>query len=265
MYNDKDYFEKYLESFPDVPSLVLVRSVELKNFPREFLKLPILDLCCGDGFFSAALGLKDIYGCDISEKAIQLAQEKGVYSDLKICDICKLPYEDNSFNSILCNCALEHIEKVNIALLEVSRALTSGGYLIMTVPSELLLNSFPSKKFFESIGMRKLGEKLLDIYNKKQSHRNIFSIEQWEDLLSYSRFKIIKKFYFFNESSYKIAMFYDWLLTLSPFNIANSFLKLIFPEGARKAFWRRLLMKYYLSSTPLENGGELVIIAKNEK
>lgn len=265
MYNNKDYFEKYLESFPDAPSLVLVRSVELKNFPTEFLIPPILDLCCGDGFFSAALGLKDIYGCDISENAIQLSQEKGVYSDLKICDICKLPYSDDSFNSIFSNCALEHVEKVNIALSEVSRVLASGGYLIMTVPSELLLIRFPPKKFFESIGMRKLGEKLLAAYNKKQVHRNILPSEQWEDLLSYSGLKIIKKFYFFDESGYKIAMFYDWLLTLRVYNIANRFLKLIFPVGARKTFWRRLLMKYYLSSTPLEKGGELVIIAKNEK
>lgn len=38
MLQSKDYFEKYLEHFPDAPSLVLVRSVELKNFPSNFRK-----------------------------------------------------------------------------------------------------------------------------------------------------------------------------------------------------------------------------------
>ncbi|OQX54924.1 MAG: hypothetical protein B5M53_05165 [Candidatus Cloacimonas sp. 4484_209] len=127
MRDDKDYFETYLEYFPDAPSLVLVRSVELKNFPREFLKPPILDLCCGDGFFASTLGLKDISGCDLSERAIQLAQEKGVYSDLTICDVRELPYEDNRFDSILSNCALEHVEEISIALSEVGRVLAKGG------------------------------------------------------------------------------------------------------------------------------------------
>lgn len=103
MCKDKDYFEAYLEHFPDLPSLVLVNSLEFKNFPGEFLKPPILDLCCGNSFFSSNLDLKDISRCDISGKAIELAQEKRAYDDLRICDIKQLPYEDNSFNTVLCN------------------------------------------------------------------------------------------------------------------------------------------------------------------
>ncbi len=264
MRNIKDYFEKYLEFFPDAPSLVLVRSVELKIFPKEFLKHPTLDLCCGDGFFAFNLGLKDISGCDISGRAIELAQEKGVYSDLKVCDVRKLPYKDNSFNSILSNCALEHVEEINIALSEVGRVLTKGGHLIMTVPGELL-NGFPPKRFLESIGIRKLGEKFLDDYNKKQAHRNILTSNQWEKLLNEAGLKTFYHFYLFDEKSYKIAILCDWLLTLRIFNIANRFFKLIFPCCARKALWRRLLKQYYERATSLEKGGELVIIAKNEK
>lgn len=265
MRGNKDYFEKYLDFFPDVPSLVFVRSVELKNFPTEFLVPPILDLCCGDGFFAYNLGLKDISGCDISENAIQIAQEKGVYSDLKVCDIRNLPYDDNSFNGILSNCALEHVEQINIALSEVSRVLTKEGTLIMTVPSELLLYGFPPKKFFKSIGFGKLGEKLLDEYNHKQAHRNILTLNEWEKLLNESGLKVYQYFYLFDESSYKSAMLYDWLLTLRVFGIINRFFRIIFPIRVRKAIWRRLLKQYYLKSAPLKNGGELVIIARNEK
>lgn len=265
MHDDKDYFETYLDHFPDAPSLVLVRSVELRNFPTTFLKPPILDLCCGDGFFCATLGLKHISGCDISERAIQLAKEKGVYSDLKISDVRKLPYQNSSFNSILSNCAPEHVEEINIALSEVSRVLMKGGHLIMTVPSQLLLNGFPPKKFFESIGLGRFGEKLLYEYNKKQTHRHVLTLNQWQKLLNEAGLKIFHHFCLFDESSYKIAMFCDWLTTLRVFNIANRFFRLILPCWGRKAFWRSLLKEYYLRSTPLDEGGELVIVAKNEK
>ena len=208
------------------------------------------------------MGLKNISGCDISEKAIELAQEKGIYSDLKVCDIRKLPYKDNSFNSILSNCALEHVEEINIALSEVGRVLAKGGYLMMTMPSKLLLDGFPPKKFFKSIGMDKFGEKLLYEFNRAQAHRNIFDSTQWEKLLNEAGLKILHQLYLFDRSGYKIAMLWDRLLTLCAFKVANRFFGLISPCWLRKTIWRSLLKTYYLESTPLENGGELVIIAE---
>lgn len=263
MRDDKDYFEEYLEYFPDVPSLVLVRSVELKNFPKEFLKHPILDLCCGDGFFSKQLGLSEIYGCDIDNSAIKKAKDANVYKELKVCDVRDLSvYPDAYFQTIYSNCALEHVEEISIALSEISRVLARNGHLIMTVPSELLLHEFPPKKFFKSIGFGKLGEKLLYKYNHKQAHRNILSLTQWEKLLNESGLEVYQHFYLFDESSYKSAILCDWLLTLRVFGIINRFFRIIFSIRARKAIWRRFLKQYYLKSTPLKNGGELVIIAK---
>lgn len=51
MRNSNDCFEEYLDRFPDQPSLVLVRAVEANNFPIPYIQSPVLDLCCGDGFF----------------------------------------------------------------------------------------------------------------------------------------------------------------------------------------------------------------------
>ena len=130
MYNVKDYFEEYLNYFPDAPSLVLVRSVELKNFPKDFLKHPILDLCCGDGVFAKLLGMSGIYGCDINRDAIEKAKDPFVYKDLKVCDVRDLSeYPDEYFQSVFANCALEHVEDINIVLSEVNRILAKGGIL----------------------------------------------------------------------------------------------------------------------------------------
>lgn len=263
--SNKDYFEEYLELFPDSPSLVLVRSVELRNFPKEFLKEPILDLCCGDGCFSTILGLKNIAGCDIDGNAIKKAEKKGIYNELIQADVRNLPFEDNSFYTVFANCALEHVEDIEIALKEVSRVLKPEGVLIMTVPSELLLEIFPPKKFLERIGFKKLGKKILDNYNKKQAHRNIYNFNEWKNLLNKAGLNPIRHFYLFDVEAYKIAVFCDWLSTLRIFNITIRLLKLFVHKDIRKLFWRKLLKKYYLQSTPLEKGGELVIVARNEK
>lgn len=267
MYINKDYFEEYLDFFPDAPSLVLVRSVELKNYPKQNIKHPILDLCCGDGFFSKCLGLSDIYGCDLDPSVIKKAENTNIYKELKICDVKDLSvYQSGYFKTVLSNCALEHVEEIENVLSELKRVLADDGYLIMTVPSELLFSSFSIKKFLELIGLKNLGKQLLDEYNKKQAHRNILSLYQWEKLLNKAGLIISDTFYLFDKKSYKIVMFYEWLFTLRAVNVANRFFKLIFSHSVRKAFWRTLLKKYYLSSLPLlDEGGELVIVAKNEK
>ena len=181
MQQHKDFFEEYLNRFPDTPSLVIVRSVELKNFPRQFLNHPILDLCCGDGFFAKTLGLKNIYGCDIDSSALKRGEETYVYKELKLCDARDLSLYPNSyFKTVLSNCALEHVDEINVVLLNIYRVLAEGGHLIMSVPSELLLTSFPPKKILVSIGFEKWGDKLLYEYNKKQTHKNICSYEKWK-------------------------------------------------------------------------------------
>lgn len=263
MRGDKDYFEIYLEHFPDTPSLVLVRSVELKNFPKELIRQPVLDLCCGDGFFSKCLELTEIYGCDIDKSAIKKAEDTNVYKELTVCDIRDLSvYPDAYFRTILSNCALEHVDGISDVLSEVGRVLQKGGSLLMTVPSELLWDAFPPKKLFQSIGIRGSGQKLLADYNKKQTIRNILSLNQWAELLNNAGLKIFHHFYLFDEGRYRVAMLCDWLLTLRIYNITGRIFSLVLPCWARKRFWRRILKQSYLKSTPLEKGGELVIVAK---
>jgi ubiquinone/menaquinone biosynthesis C-methylase UbiE len=263
MLENKDYFVIYMEKFPDVPSLVLVRSVELKNFPREYIKQPVLDLCCGDGFFSKCLGLTEIYGCDIDKSVVMKAEETKVYKDLKVCDVRDLyVYPDAYFRTIISNCALEHVDGINNALSEISRVLQKDGTLVMTVPSDLLMDAFPPKKFFHSIGLKKFGQRLLDKYNEKQAHRNILSLNQWTEQLNKAGLKVVYHCYLFDESSYKTVLMWDWLLSLHFFSIIHKIFRLLLPPRARESFWRKKLKKLYLKSSPLEKGGELLITAK---
>lgn len=52
-------------------------------------------------------------------------------------DICKLPFEDNSFDIILCNHVLEHIPDDTKAMQELYRVMKVGGMGIFQIPQDL--------------------------------------------------------------------------------------------------------------------------------
>ena len=52
-------------------------------------------------------------------------------------DICNLPFEDNTFDVILCNHVLEHIPDDTKAMSELYRILKPGGWGIFQIPQDL--------------------------------------------------------------------------------------------------------------------------------
>lgn len=52
-------------------------------------------------------------------------------------DICDLPFEDNSYDVILCNHVLEHIPDDTKAMQELYRVMKPGGYGIFQIPQDL--------------------------------------------------------------------------------------------------------------------------------
>lgn len=52
-------------------------------------------------------------------------------------DICDLPFENHSFDFILCNHVLEHIPDDKLAMQELYRVLKPGGTAILQIPQEL--------------------------------------------------------------------------------------------------------------------------------
>lgn len=52
-------------------------------------------------------------------------------------DICNLPFEDNSYDIILCNHVLEHIPDDTKAMQELYRVMKSGGWGVFQIPQDL--------------------------------------------------------------------------------------------------------------------------------
>lgn len=57
-------------------------------------------------------------------------------ADIKA-DICNLPFQDNSYDFILCNHVLEHIPDDTKAMKELYRVLSPGGTAILQIPQDL--------------------------------------------------------------------------------------------------------------------------------
>ena len=113
-------------------------------FQKTGAKHKVFDAGCGTGLAGEMLvssvspDLLELYGGDISEKMIEVARTKTVYKDLQIINLKReLPYEADSFDSVLCagvfglgHCGPECVPNI-------IRVLKPGGYFIATVNKEL--------------------------------------------------------------------------------------------------------------------------------
>lgn len=266
--SDADWFEFCLDKYPDLPSVALIRSIELKNCPREFLKNPVLDLCCGDGFFTQCLGLRGAYGCDIDAEAVQRAGRlRETYAGVCVCDARDLrKFQDREFRTVFSNCALEHVDGIDPALASIARVLKTDGHLIMSVPDVNLTNWFFLKTFFTRIGLSNYGQRLCDAYNKKQEHINIHSLAGWRKKLKDNGLLIEKSFYLFRKKEYQLITFFEsFAVDLFPCNFLRRVYSLFrkgLPLHLRKSLLRKLLKKIYRDAGKLDSGGEIVIIAR---
>lgn len=106
---------------------------------KDLIDKKILDIGCANGLFGKELeklGGK-VTGIDISEKAIKLAKKN--ISEAKVVDLNegKLPFADNSFDTIVASEVLEHLFAPEELLKEIKRILKSDGVAVITAPNLL--------------------------------------------------------------------------------------------------------------------------------
>lgn len=181
-----DFLKEYLDKRP--PHLSLIRSVELEFYKNYLpIKGPLLDFGCGDGLFLKTL-LKNqnkkikIIGVDVSEKTITQAKDTKIYQNLVQSNSQKLPFPNNSFQTIITNCVFEHISQPELKQLveELNRVLKKDGILIATVAT----GQFPDFLFFKFFPGYK------NFFNKISNHHSLLSKKEWQALFKKSNFKI---------------------------------------------------------------------------
>jgi len=80
------------------------------------------------------LGFSNRQGLDSNEHAIRWCAEKGL-GEVKLGDVCDLPFADREFDLVLATDVIEHVDDDVKALQEVYRVLAPGGTAIISVPA----------------------------------------------------------------------------------------------------------------------------------
>jgi len=146
----KDYYQIGFskgDTISDTPRLL----TSLK-MAKKFVKAKnpvILDIGCGDGYFTKllgqTLGSTNLNGVDISNNAKELAVENGVDFHLYDIDEGKLSFDDEKFDFIYCGCLIELVLDPDHLLEEINRLLKTDGIVILNNPN---MNSWASRIAF---------------------------------------------------------------------------------------------------------------------
>lgn len=131
------------------------------------LKGRLLDVGCGSKPYQELFAVDDYIGLDIDSEASRNRKIADYFYDGKT-----FPFNEDEYDSVLCNQVLEHIFNPDEFLSEIKRVLKPGGRLLLTVPfvwdeheqphdyarySSFGLKALLDKNGFNVIGYKKIG------------------------------------------------------------------------------------------------------------
>jgi 2-polyprenyl-3-methyl-5-hydroxy-6-metoxy-1,4-benzoquinol methylase len=180
----------------------------------------ILDIGCGVGYACELLDQHqfEVYGIDISEEAVTLAQKRVPQGQFSPIDNDRvLPYPNSFFNAITCLGVLEHALHPGVLLKECRRIIKTSGMAVFVVPNVLSPHFF----FLSGTGQ---------IYEKPRTRA------EWSHLLLANGFTIVEtrkdpgptlvKSYPVKK---KAKLFMHRLLNLLPLNYTYQFIFVVVP------------------------------------
>jgi SAM-dependent methyltransferase len=202
----------FLEKLPAAHALA--RACECQAVSQFELERPILDLGCGEGIFGlVCFGKGQVEaGVDRSKRELVLVQKSGVYKKTVLADAVSLPFRNGSFQSVVSNCVLEHIEPLDQVLAEVWRVLKKGGQFVFTVPTPWLGNYFLFSRLFKRMGLPGLASGYARLKNRLWGHVNLRRQVWWESRLKKAGFAKAKSASF---AAGKITAICDFLAFLA--------------------------------------------------
>lgn len=136
---EKNLFQKIWHGRKFATVLSILRGFEKR--PRK-----ILDVGCADGSFLDKLltsfPKSKGYGVDNYGEAVKYGQRKYAHINFQVADACRLPFNKETFDLVICCETLEHLKDPRKALLEIKRVAKKDGVVVIELDSGSLLFRF---------------------------------------------------------------------------------------------------------------------------
>jgi len=162
-YFETDPFTKYLFK----KRFYLVEDYIKHSTDGRFKKA--LDVGCGIGFFLPILAsvAEKVTALDYTSDVLEYARFMTEKRDIKNVDfiegdIKSLPFDDKSFDLIVCMSVLEHFQSLAGPIGELKRILAPGGFLVVGYPTETPLFRFLHKKASRILPKRRKINKIFE-------------------------------------------------------------------------------------------------------
>ncbi len=146
MVNYSGNYKKYMTKNPLKHKMVerlnrkilnyILKNCELLSNEKDIVD--ILDAGCGEGFISDMIERNvenvRITGLEIETTALDIAKRMNKNVNYLQGDICRMPFEDNRFDIVICTEVMEHLKEPDTALQELARVAKKT--ILLTVPNE---------------------------------------------------------------------------------------------------------------------------------
>lgn len=193
IYNEIRFFSEISEN-PCYDETIAKRIIRMANLPKNS---KILDAGCGEGYWGIQFMKEghDVIGIDLSNKITKQTRLK-----VKIGDLKKKNFEENSFDAVICGGVLHHFPskgEVEIVVSNFRECLKKDGKIILIEP-----NGTNPVIFFS----RLIGRFLVSTYSNKIASVNerMYGVFTYIKILNKYGFEIIIKDGYFYDASKKM-------------------------------------------------------------
>lgn len=195
----EDYFDKVAATNMKIPEPVRCYECVLDRL-EECPGGKLLDIGCGTGIMLADISEKfgerfSLHGLDLSGESLKIAGEKcGGAAELTKGDSENLPYEEGSFDILLCMHSFHHYPHPIKSLREMLRVLVPGGVLFLVENDHAAFRR--ARKNIRQILLRYPGGDIR-MYSQKSLAALVkmagFTIEKQENIANHSQILVCRK------------------------------------------------------------------------
>jgi len=248
--SERRWLQAFLKRFYYAPPLAFWRAIEARALGDGPLSGPSLDVGGHDGAFAATwLGDRPPIDVGVDIEPLPTTDTRRAYRTLTTGDAQALPFEPASFQTIVCNSVIEHVDDETRVVREFGRVLKPGGVLLFTTPSiyfhDLLDGVIRARRRGDEAG----AQRYMRATDRRIIHKHYRPIDEWIQLLAEAGLTTVEHSYYLPPAA---AAFWDrWDTRLNARILGRPLYSLIGSRKLRRVippgFWYKLFMPYLVA------------------